>query len=413
MAKYAPITKRFMPAVFEKKGAIRAGLAFCAAGVLAALLAGCSTAYRPVENGSSTNNIPNSLSNALQSVKVQFAPDSHLAIFKINILREGNHFVLKGDVDNAAAKEAAVAAAARTGLDVKDQIAVLPGKNLSDKLWGIATLSVVNVREKSGNPSEMGTQILTGEVFKVWKKETNWFLVQTADHYVGWVEGGGFTNCTRAEVDRWNAAPHLIVTAYEERILEQPDAEAMPVSDVVMGSLVQRIGESGDWFKVELADGRAGFLPKKSAMDYPEWVATRRPTPENIERTARSFVGRPYSWGCNSIRGMDCSGLTKFVFFLNGIELSRNASEQCLQGVEVPLDDDLKNLKKGDLLFFGHRARRGRPERIDHTGIYLGDKLFIQASELVRISSLDKESPLSDRRRIKSLLHARRILPGP
>jgi cell wall-associated NlpC family hydrolase len=402
-----------MPAVVEKKCARRPGLAYGTAAALAILAAGCSTPYRPAENTSATNNIPASLSNALQVVRKQFAPDIHLAVFKVDILRQGSHFVLNGDVDNAAAKQAAVAAAAGAGFNVKDQIDVLPGKNLDDKLWGITTLSVVNVREKSGNPSEMGTQVLTGEVFKVWKKQTNWFLIQTADHYVGWVEGGGFTNCTKADVDRWNAAPHLIVTAYEERILEQPDAGAMPVSDVVMGGVVKRIGESGDWFKVELADGRAGFLPKKSVMDYAEWQATRRPTPENIERTARSFLGRPYSWGCNSIRGMDCSGLTKFVFFLNGIELSRNASEQYLQGVEVPLDDDLKNLKKGDLLFFGHRARAGKPERIDHTAIYLGDKLFIQASELVRISSLDKASPLRDKRRIKSLLHARRILPGP
>jgi hypothetical protein len=203
----------------------------------------------------------------------------------------------------------------------------------------------------------------------------------------------------------------LIVTAYEERILEQPNASAPPVSDVVMGGLLERLGQSGDWFKVALADGRTGFLPKKSVMDYTEWQQTRQPTPENIEHTARSFLGRPYSWGCNSIRGMDCSGLTKLVFFLNGIQLSRNASEQYLQGVEVPLDGDLKNLKKGDLLFFGHRARDGKPERIDHTAIYLGDKLFIQASELVRISSLDRDSPLSDERRIRSLLHARRILP--
>lgn len=402
-----------MPVVFEKKCASRAGLAFCTAGLLVVLAAGCSTGHRHSENGSSTNDIPKVLLDAVQGVMEKFAPDSHLAICKIDVHREGTNFVLSGDVYDAAAKQAAADAAARTALPVIDQIVVLPDKNLEGRLWGIATLSVVNVREKPGNPSEMGTQVLTGEAFRVWKKETNWFLVQSADNYVGWVEAGGFTNCTRAEVDHWNASPRVIVTAYEERILEQPAADSLPVSDVVMGSQVKRIGESGDWLKVELADGRSGFLPKKSVMDFNEWRETRKATPENIERTARSFLGRPYSWGCNSIRGMDCSGLTKLTFFLNGIQLNRNASEQYYQGVEVPLDDDLKNLKKGDLLFFGHRARRGKPERIDHTAIYLGDKLFIQSSELVRISSLDKASPVFDERRSRSLLHARRILRDP
>lgn len=385
------------------------GLFSCLTAGLALCMTGCATA--PQHPGHADTDIPARLARAVHAVTNQFAPDGHATVCRIEIQPRGDHFVLNGYVQDQAIKDAADAAAARTGLRVTDRIAVLPDARLGNRLWGITTLSVVNVREKPENGAEMGTQMLTGEVCKVWKLETNWFLVQTPDGYVGWVERGGFTNCTRAEVDRWHASPHLILTAYEERILEQPDASAMPLSDLVMGSLVNQAGESGDWFKVELADGRTGFIPKKSAMDYKEWLASRHPTPENIEYTARQFLGRPYNWGCNSIRGLDCSGLTKFVFFLNGIELNRNASEQCHQGVEVPLDDDLKYLKKGDLLFFGRPARHGRPEIINHTAIYLGDKLFIQSSEFVRISSLDYDSPISDRRRIRSLLHARRILP--
>ena len=78
----------------------------------------------------------------------------------------------------------------------------------------------------------------------------------------------------------------------------------------------------------------------------------------------------------------------------------------------MPLDDGLKNLKKGDLLFFGRPDRRTGGERITHVGIYLQDKLFIQSSVLVHLSSLDPDSPLADRRRIRSLLQARRVLPS-
>lgn len=109
---------------------------------------------------------------------------------------------------------------------------------------------------------------------------------------------------------------------------------------------------------------------------------------------------------------MDCSGFTKLVFFLNGIELNRNASQQALQGRDVPLDADLSYLRKGDLLFFGG-DRRGRSERVSHVAIYLGGKSFIQSSEMVRISSLDPQSPIRDELRIRTLLHARRILPEP
>jgi cell wall-associated NlpC family hydrolase len=80
--------------------------------------------------------------------------------------------------------------------------------------------------------------------------------------------------------------------------------------------------------------------------------------------------------------------------------------------VAVPLDGDLSQLKQGDLLFFGHRARRGKLERVVHVGIYLGNKLFIHSSERVHISSLDPNSPIRDENRIQTLLRARRVLPG-
>jgi cell wall-associated NlpC family hydrolase len=348
---------------------------------------------------------------ALQSVKEKFAPDHHLTIFDVNVLREENNLILQGEVDNPAAKEEAVAAMAKTGAKVIDRITVLPAADLGDRVCGIATLSAVNVRENRGHSSEMGTQILMGNSFKVWKQQTNWFLVQTDDGYLGWAEGGSFVNCTAEQANAWNNAPHLIVTVLEERILERPDAGALPVSDVVLGGVVKQVGEKGEWFQVELPDGRGGYLPKTTAMNLSQWQKSRHATSENIERTARSFLGRPYFWGCNTTRGMDCSGLTKLTFFLNGIALNRNASQQLHQGVEVALDADFKNLKKGDLLFFGHHSTASKPEIITHVGIYLGNKLFIHSFEMVRINSLDPASPLRDERRIKSLLHAKRILP--
>ncbi len=380
------------------------------AALTAGLAVGCSSPPGRTDKKMRSDDASGIVLAAVNGAKLKYAPDPHLAIFNVDVVRQGDQIVLKGAVDNPAAKEAVMAAVDRTGIAALDRIRVLPSPDLGDRRWGIATVSVLNVREKPGNASEMGTQILMGNVFRVWDTQSNWFLIQTADRFPGWAEGDGFVACTAGQADAWSASSLCIVTAFEDLILEKPDEEALPVSDVVMGNLVKCTGEDGDWLKVELADGRAGYLPKKSAEDYAEWRRSRRATPDNIERTAKSFLGRPYFWGCNSIRGMDCSGLTKLVFFLNGVELHRNSSQQLEDGRDVPLDSDLKNLKKGDLLFFGRRARGNTPEQITHVGIYLGDKLFIQSSGRVRISSLDPSSPLRDARRIRSLLHARRVL---
>jgi hypothetical protein len=384
------------------------------AAALAGMLCACAHVDSNGPRAKGTNADP--AVHALEGVKEQYAPNSRLAIFNVGAQRRGMELVLTGEVDRVEARSAAVQAVERTGVRVTDRITVLPEERLGDQVWGISCLSVASGRELPEHKAEMGTQVLMGEVVRVWKRSTNavfaWYLTQSSDGYLSWLQKGTFVRCTREQVEAWNRRPLLIVTAFEECIRERPEADAQPVSDVVLCDRVRKTGEEGDWYKVELPDERAGFLPKKAAEGYEAWKQARRATAENIERTARKFIGRPYLWGGNSPKGLDCSGFTKLVFFMNGIELMRDSSQQARQGVVVPLDGDLSELKKGDLLFFGRRARPGRPERVTHAGIYLGDKLFIHSSERVRISSLDPQSPLRDENRIRTLLRARRVLPG-
>ncbi len=378
------------------------------AAALGGLLAGCSDP-RPDRVPIATGSAP--LDRALQPVRAKYAPDPHLDIFRVHTARIGGALVLTGDVASAAAKADALAAATAAGFAVADRVSVLPDPALGEATWGLVSLSVATGRERPEHQAEMGTQELMGHCLRVWKRSAGWCLVQTADRYVCWMDDGSFELRTATEADAWNQSLLLIVTAFEDLVLENPQADAQPVTDVVTGCLLKKIGEAGDWHQVELPDRRAGYLPKKSAEDYAAWKQSRRATPENIERTARSLLGRPYLWGANSPRGLDCSGFTKFVFFLNGVSLNRNASHQARQGTEVPLDPSLNNLKKGDLLFFGTRDGHGQPRRVTHTGIYLGDRLFIHSSERVRINSLDPASPIRDEHRIRTLLCARRVLP--
>lgn len=375
---------------------------------LAGAFAGCLV---PAPEGQPKAVAPTALKRVLETVRAKHAPDDHLEIFRVGAVPSGGSLVLTGDVTSAAAKADTLAAVRAAGFKVTDRIAVLPEGELATTPWGLVCLSVANGRELPANPVEMGTQVLMGHPLRVWKRSGIWYLVQSADRYVCWMEKGSFQLCTAADVEAWRQSPLLMVTAFEDRVLEAPQTNAQPVTDVVMGGLVKKAGEAGDWIKVELPDQRAGWLRKESVENYTVWRQSRRATPENIERTARSLLGRPYLWGANSPKGLDCSGFNKFVFFLNGVDLDRNASHQARQGVAVPLDANLTQLRKGDLLFFGFRDTPRRPGRVTHTGIYLGDKLFIHASERVRINSLDPASPIRDEQRIRMLLQARRILP--
>ena len=96
---------------------------------------------------------------------------------------------------------------------------------------------------------------------------------------------------------------------------------------------------------------------------------------KEIELISKQYLGDPYVWGGNSPKtGMDCSGYTKYVFNKVGIKIPRTAYAQSKKGIPVKM----KDLKKGDLLFFLTDKTRNIP--ITHVGIYLGHHKFIHAA---------------------------------
>lgn len=102
-------------------------------------------------------------------------------------------------------------------------------------------------------------------------------------------------------------------------------------------------------------------------------------------RTAERFIGIPYQWGGNTVvDGMDCSGFTRAVYNLCGINIPRTSREQYSAGNPVTKN----SLQDGDLVFFGSSANA-----VNHVGIYVGDGKFVHAprrGEEIRTASLDE-----------------------
>ena len=94
------------------------------------------------------------------------------------------------------------------------------------------------------------------------------------------------------------------------------------------------------------------------------------------------WEGTRYSFGGDSANGIDCSALTRRIYrSVFSFELPRVSTDQIKEGTIVNRND----LKPGDILYF-------RPEnRVNHTAVYIGNSLFINASSSkgVILSSLD------------------------
>lgn len=136
------------------------------------------------------------------------------------------------------------------------------------------------------------------------------------------------------------------------------------------------LGQSGDWYGVLMIDGSIGWIEKKhvNLLDYEFKTASALGTSlgNRIVTTALKYLGVPYKWGGYSASGLDCSGFVKSVFAINGINLPRVSRDQAQVGTPV---GDWKDLRPGDRLYFACNSAL-----INHTGIYIGNGLFIHSS---------------------------------
>ena len=302
--------------------------------------------------------------------------------------------------------------------------------------YAVTTLSVNYMREEPDFTAELGNQALMGTPVKILEDSGYWRKIQSPDPYTAWCVDLGLKEMSADEIENYISAAKVICTADYSTVLNALPASQRPkrksgedapekICDIVAGDLLLATGKPAKGFReVMLPSGETGYVPEEDTAIFSEWLASRDPSPDNIIGSAMNFIGVPYMWGGTSIKGVDCSGLTRMVWFMNGILLPRNASDQAKIGLPVEIAADtvrfpfgteegqadspefreemlrrISKLQKGDLIFFGTPAATDSDgntisgESISHVGIYTGGGKFIHASRLVRISSLIPGSP--------------------
>lgn len=268
--------------------------------------------------------------------------------------------------------------------------------------YGVTLFSANFMREAPDFPEELGNQLLMGTPVEIVGEESYWRQVVSPEPYKAWCVEMGVAEMDLEELERYIAAPKYIVTAEYGHVFSRPSEKSEILSDLVTGDLLRVAARSeGKGFttkgfaKVMLPSGTEGYVRKTDLENFRSWADSREATEKNIVNTAKRFLGVPYMWGGTSIKGVDCSGLTRMVWFMNGVLLPRNASQQAKTGIAIPYPDSGKDtvdknvmtvftgrLRPGDLLFFGTGGK------VSHVGIYIGGGRFIHASQYVRTSSL-------------------------
>ena len=336
--------------------------------------------------GACTNDRIPDLQEQADELAVRFAPDKRTGIAEFEILPAGRRKVLlRGETLYPEAKQALQEIIGAAGFTMTDSLKILPGPDCPGP-WGIISVSVANIRAKPTHSSELTTQAVMGTPVRIIRKQGGWLQIQTPDYYLGWTTTSSLELADDDRMNAWKQSAKVLYTEAGGNIMDSPEGKGV-VSDLVAGALVVMKSESAGHLEVELPDGRTGFALRQPFVSFEKWKDTVTSSPESICNTARMFNGLPYMWGGTSSKALDCSGFTRTVYFLHGLILERDASQQIRHGFKVSPEGQFSELQPGDLLFYGTKE----PFRVVHVGIWTGEKGVIHASGRVKTESMNPE----------------------
>jgi cell wall-associated NlpC family hydrolase len=224
--------------------------------------------------------------------------------------------------------------------------------------YGICNLSIIPLRIEPADTSELVSQVLYGEFFKVLEQRKSWSKIRLHfDGYEGWVDNKQYTEILEASYSNLVKQKPKLSTDLVE-FIENQDKQLFPIT---IGSTLNSLSLLSHNY-----EGRSTNI--KSVKS-------------SLVQTAFIYLNTPYLWGGKTPFGIDCSGFTQMVYKLNGYKLLRDASQQATQGEALSF---IEESEPGDLAFFDNNEGV-----IIHVGIIMTDNYIIHAHGKVRVDRLD------------------------
>lgn len=232
-------------------------------------------------------------------------------------------------------------------------------------LYGICDLSIIPLRIEPSDASEMVSQVLFGDHFKILEQRKKWSKIRLAfDNYEGWIDNKQFQQISEEIYTSISNSPLKLAGEIIDFVTDaQHNFYTIPIgcSLPFYANNQLKIGDNSFAYEGAVLEQ---ILPKENLIDV-----------------ACKFLNAPYLWGGKTPFGIDCSGFTQMVYKICGYKLLRDASQQATQGEVLSF---IEESEPGDLAFFDNEEGK-----IVHVGIIMNDNYVIHAHGKVRIDRID------------------------
>ena len=180
--------------------------------------------------------------------------------------------------------------------------------------------------------SEVTSQILYGERFKILSKKRGWIKIKSLyDSYTGFIKNKNYVNKLKIS--------HK-VSNIQANIFKKPNVKTKKT--IYFGS------------KLSVVEQKNGFV----RFEKNRWVKLKdikkiTHKEKNFIKIFKLFLKTKYVWGGKINKGIDCSALLQIFFYYNNLFYPRDTKDQ----IKYSIKKKSKKFKKGDIIFWkGHVA---------------------------------------------------------
>ena len=190
-----------------------------------------------------------------------------------------------------------------------------------------------NIYKKASKKSEVTSQILYGEKFKILSKNKEWIKIKsTFDNYIGYIENKDYVKKLFVNYKVFSLKAQVF------NKLKKKNKNFLP-----FGSRIQVISENKNYVEFE----KNRWIKKKDIkkINHKE---------KNFSKIFRLFLKTKYVWGGKTFKGIDCSALLQIFNYYNETYFPRDTVDQIRYSKKKR---SMKNFKKGNIIFWkGHVA---------------------------------------------------------